>query len=132
MNKIKKSKDVNIEVCQTISVHEDVVDKVRKKIPENGNLSELSEFFKIFGDPTRIKILYALSQVDELCVCDISVILKKTHSAISHQLRILRQAKLVKYRKEGKVVFYSLNDEHIKAILDMGYIHLFEEDEKTK
>ena len=124
----RKSKEKEKEeVCQTIEIHPDIVKKVQENTPSEESLNKLAEFFKIMGDQTRIKILYALFNAGEMCVCDISYVLGKTPSAISHQLRILRQAKLVKFRKEGKVVFYSLNDEHVKEILDVGYSHIKEE-----
>ncbi|WP_199172608.1 metalloregulator ArsR/SmtB family transcription factor [Petrotoga sp. 9PWA.NaAc.5.4] len=121
---IKKEK--KLDVCQTLEIHEDVIKKVKENTPNEEALNMLSEFFKIMGDQTRIKILYALFIANEMCVCDISNVLDKTPSAISHQLRILRQAKLVKFRKEGKVVYYSLSDEHVKEILDVGFSHIRE------
>ncbi|EKF48594.1 putative transcriptional regulator [Thermosipho africanus H17ap60334] len=116
----------NIEVCQTIEIHEDIVKMVQKNTPDEQTLNKLTELFKIMGDKTRMKILYALLQVGEMCVCDLSYVLGKSPSAISHQLRVLRQADLVKFRKEGKVVYYSLNDQHVKEILDVGYSHVIE------
>ncbi len=88
-------------------------------------LYDLADLFKVLGDTTRIKILCALFQA-EMCVCDISALLGMTQSAISHQLRVLKQARLVKYRKEGKVVYYSLDDEHVESIFDKGLIHISE------
>ena len=123
---MKKDKNEIIKVCQTIEIHKDIIKKVRENTPDENTLNKLADLFKIMGDNTRMKILYALLQVDEMCVCDLSTVLKKTPSAISHQLRILRQADLVKYRKEGKVVYYSLNDEHVKEILDVGFSHITE------
>jgi DNA-binding transcriptional ArsR family regulator len=96
-------------------------------MPEEEILYDLAELFKVFGDSTRIKILWALDE-DEMCVCDIAYLLNMTQSAISHQLRVLKQAHLVKSRREGKVVYYSLADEHVKLILDQGLIHITEED----
>ena len=125
--KPKSDLEGNYEVCQSVIIHKEILDKIKSNMPEDSKLMKLAEFFKIFGDSTRIKIIYALSQVDEMCVCDLSVALGKTHSAISHQLRILRQAGIVKYRREGKEVFYSLKDQHIKEILQTGFFHLFEE-----
>jgi ArsR family transcriptional regulator len=93
-------------------------------LPEE-HLYDLAELFKVFGDSTRIKIISVL-MVSELCVCDIAHVLGMTQSAISHQLRILKQTRLVKYRKEGKVVFYALNDEHIEKIFMMGFSHVTE------
>jgi ArsR family transcriptional regulator len=126
MSKSKNSKKDNIEVCQTIEIHEEIIEKVHKNTPDEDTLNKLSDLFKVIGDKTRMKILYALMQVEEMCVCDISVVLGKTTSAVSHQLRVLRQANLVKYRKEGKVVYYSLNDEHVKELIEVGYIHATE------
>lgn len=111
--------------CDCSVIHEDIVNKVRQNMPEEENLYDLAELFKVFGDTTRIKILCALFD-SELCVCDIASLLNMTQSAISHQLRVLKQAKLVKYRKEGKIVFYSLDDEHVKMIFDQGLMHITE------
>jgi ArsR family transcriptional regulator, lead/cadmium/zinc/bismuth-responsive transcriptional repressor len=120
-----KYMDNNIEVCSCLTIHEDVVEKVRKLIPQEETLYNLAELFKVFGDSTRIKILCVLFET-EMCVCDIAALLNMTQSAISHQLRVLKNARLVKYRKEGKVVFYSLDDEHVKQIFDQGLIHIKE------
>jgi len=94
-------------------------------MPKEEHLYDLAELFKVFGDTTRIKILYALF-ASEMCVCDIAALINMTQSAVSHQLRVLKQARLVKYRKEGKVVYYSLDDDHIKQIFDQGYMHITE------
>ena len=112
--------------CQCNTVHEDVVEAVKAKLPDEALLFDLADFFKVFGDSTRIRILWALSEA-EMCVCDMAQLLGITESAISHQLRTLRQTKLVKYRKDGKNVFYSLDDEHIKLILQIGLEHNMEE-----
>jgi len=114
------------ERCDCDVIHEDVVNSVKDKMPQEEILYDLAEFFKIFGDSTRIKILWALDE-SEMCVCDISVLLNMTQSAVSHQLRILKQADLVKSRKEGKIVYYSLLDEHIRQIFDQGLSHTIEE-----
>lgn len=119
------SKDFELDRCNCTVLHDEVVAQVRDKMPEEQDLSELAEFFKIFGDPTRIKILSALFEA-EMCVCDIAHLLNMTQSAISHQLRVLKQTRLVKNRKDGKVVFYSLDDEHIKQIIDQGLVHILE------
>ncbi len=111
--------------CEYIHIHEDLVKKVEESMPVEEELFDLAELFKIFGDSTRIKILYVLFET-EMCVCDIAQILNMTVSAISHQLRILKQARLVKFRKEGKSVFYSLADDHIKKIIDNGMEHINE------
>ena len=116
-----------VERCDCNVIHEDVVAKVREQMPEEEILYDLAELFKVFGDSTRIKILWALDQ-DEMCVCDIAYLLNMTQSAISHQLRVLKQAHLVKSRREGKVVYYSMADEQVKIILDQGLIHITEED----
>ena len=111
--------------CEYIHIHKDRVKKVEESMPVEEELFDLAELFKIFGDSTRIKILYVLFET-EMCVCDIAQILNMTVSAISHQLRILKQARLVKFRKEGKSVFYSLADDHIKKIIDNGIEHINE------
>lgn len=114
-----------IERCDCNVIHEEIVKNVSGKMPENEQLYDLAELFKVFGDTTRIKILWALAEA-EMCVCDIAVLLHMTQSAISHQLRVLKQARLVKYKKEGKVVYYSLDDAHVKQIFDQGLIHINE------
>ena len=106
-------------------VHSDVIDKVNETMPEEEILYDLAELFKIFGDSTRIKILYVLFE-SEMCVFDISQLLNMSMSAISHQLRILKQAQLVKFRREGKTVFYSLADYHVRTILGNGMDHICE------
>ncbi len=110
-------------VCESIVIHEEVVKSI--KLPEEEQLYSLGNFFKVLGDTTRIKILSALFQ-SEMCVCDIAGLLGMTQSAISHQLRVLKQARLVKYRKEGKSVYYSLEDHHVKSIVEQGLIHISE------
>ena len=110
-------------VCECTIIHQEVIDKI--KLPEEELLYDLGDFFKILGDSTRIKILSALFQ-SEMCVCDIAALLGMTQSAISHQLRVLKQGRLVKHRKEGKVVYYSLDDDHIKHIVDQGLTHISE------
>ena len=109
----------------TQAIHDDLIRKVSAEMPEENILYDLAELFKIFGDSTRIKILYALFS-SEMCVCDISVLLSLSQSAISHQLRILTQARLVKFRKVGKIVYYSLNDDHIQKIFEQGLSHVTE------
>lgn len=113
------------ERCEFIHVHEDIVEKVMKQMPEEEILYDLAELFKIFGDSTRIKILYVLFE-SEMCVCDIAQLLNLSQSAVSHQLRALKQSKLVKYRREGKTVFYSLADGHVRTIIDQGMEHVAE------
>jgi len=106
-------------------IHDDIISKVREQTPPEEMLYDLAELFKVFGDSTRVRILSALF-VSEMCVCDIAKLLGMTQSAISHQLRILKQTRLVKNRKDGKTVYYSLDDEHIKNIFDQGLEHLRE------
>lgn len=113
------------EICEINIIHEDKVNNAKKVMPEDDLIYDLAELFKVFADSTRMKIIYALME-GELCVCDIAAIVGTTQSAISHQLRILKQAKLVKYRKEGKVVYYSLDDEHISEIVKKGREHIEE------
>ena len=112
-------------VCKTMFIHEETVQAVMESIPQEELLYELADFFKVVGDTTRIKILHALL-VAEMCVCDLSNLLNVSQSAISHQLRTLRQADLVTFRKQGKVVFYSLKDEHIRQIINLGLQHAME------
>ena len=114
-----------IERCDYIHAHEDIIAKVNETMPDEEILYDLAELFKIFGDSARIKILYVLFEA-EMCVCDIAQLLNMTQSAISHQLRALKQSKLVKYRREGKTVFYSLADDHVRSILDQGMEHVAE------
>lgn len=111
--------------CEYMCVHDDLVKKVNEIMPTDDALYDLSDLYKIFGDSTRIKILYVLL-VSEVCVCDIAQLLNMSISAISHQLRVLKQAKLVKFRREGKIVFYSLADDHVKAIINQGMEHITE------
>ena len=114
-----------VERCEFIHAHEEMVKKVNEQMPDDEILYDLAELFKIFGDSTRIKILYVLFE-SEMCVCDIAQLLNMTQSAISHQLRALKQSKLVKYRREGKTVFYSLADSHVRTILGQGMEHVAE------
>lgn len=113
------------ECCDDFCVHKHLVDIVEAKMPDETELYDLSELFKVFGDSTRIRILFVLFEA-EVCVCDIAEALNMTQSAISHQLRILKQSKLVKSRREGKSVFYSLADGHVRTIISMGLEHIEE------
>ncbi|MDA3733857.1 metalloregulator ArsR/SmtB family transcription factor [Niameybacter massiliensis] len=115
-----------IETCTCSIIHDDIVQKVIPSILNDDKASDLASFFKVFSDPTRIKILSALF-ISEMCVCDLAASLNMTHSAISHQLRTFKAAKLVKSRKEGKVVYYSLADTHIQQIFHQGYEHICED-----
>ncbi|MBQ1342218.1 MAG: helix-turn-helix transcriptional regulator [Erysipelotrichaceae bacterium] len=113
----------NTEFCENNEVHYDIVNKVN--MIDEEELTDLAELFKVFGDSTRIKILYALYE-QEMCVCDLAEVLNMTISAISHQLRILKQNKLVRNRRDGKSVYYSLDDEHVHKIIAMGKEHIEE------
>ena len=113
------------ELCDCEVIHEDVVKRVKSTFPKDEMLFDLADFYKIFGDTTRVKILYALDK-SELCVCDISSLLRMSVSAVSHQLRALRDSDLVRTKREGKVVYYSLADEHVKSILECGLEHILE------
>ena len=115
----------NVECCDFIHAHEEIVEKVRGTIPGEDTLYDLTELFRIFGDSTRIRILYVLLE-SEMCVCDIAQLLNMTQSAISHQLKILKQSKLVKARREGKSVYYSLADGHVRTIIAQGMDHIKE------
>ncbi|MCL2190667.1 MAG: metalloregulator ArsR/SmtB family transcription factor [Treponema sp.] len=112
--------------CDCPVIHEDVVKKVKKRMPREERLFDLAELFKVFGDSTRVRIISALLH-EELCVCDIGALLGMSKSAISHQLRILRQSRLVKNRRDGKIVFYSLDDKHVEEIFRQGLAHVSED-----
>ena len=107
----------NVECCEFIHAHDEIVEKVQKEMPSEDTLYDLTELFRIFGDSTRIRILYVLFEA-EMCVCEIA--------AISHQLKALKNARLVKSRREGKTVFYALADDHVKTIIDQGLEHILE------
>lgn len=111
--------------CEFIHAHPETIKTVESTMPPEEQLYSLAELFKIFGDSTRIKILYVLLE-HEMCVCDLAQLLNMTQSAISHQLRVLKQSRLVKFRREGKTVFYSLLDEHVHSILSQGMEHITE------
>lgn len=116
---------VEVECCDVVMTHKDTIKEVKKKLPAEETIRELADFYKVFGDATRIRILYVLLQA-EMCVCDLAELLGMTQSAISHQLRVLKQMKLVKNRREGKTVFYSLADGHIQTIISQGMEHIAE------
>lgn len=122
---VMENNERKIENCNVNIIHEDIVVRVKDKLPAEETLYDLAELFKVFGDTTRIKIICALFE-SEMCVCDLSCLLNMTQSAISHQLRVLKSARLVKFRRKGKVVYYSLDDEHIKHIYDAGLNHISE------
>ena len=116
----------NTPTCQEEELHPEAIHRVREKLPQDEVLYDLAELFKIIGDSTRVKILYALLEAEELCVCDIASLMDVTQSAVSHQLRVLKSSKLVKFRKEGKTVYYSLADDHVCRILSQGMEHICE------
>lgn len=111
--------------CDCEVVHSDVLEQVKKQIPEENDIYDLADFFKVLGDSTRAKIMWALD-LHEMCVCDLAVLLNMTKSAISHQLSTLKENNLVKFRREGKMVFYSLSDYHVKEIFEKGMEHIKE------
>lgn len=117
--------EYDIECCETTEIHQERLNLVREKLPEEEKLYDLAELFKVFGDSTRIRILFVLFEA-EVCVCDLAEALNMTQSAISHQLKILKQSKLVKSRREGKSIFYSLADGHVRTIIDQGMEHVEE------
>ncbi len=112
-----------VEICESHPTHKETIDKVKNQLANDETMFELADFFKAFGDSTRIKIMCALLET-ELCVCDISSIINISQSAVSHQLRVLRQTRLVKYRKEGKTVYYSLDDHHVELLIKQGLEHI--------
>ncbi len=115
----------DIERCEKIEVHEDVLSVVKARLPKEESLYDLADFFKVFGDSTRIRILFVLFEA-EVCVCDLAAMLNMTASAISHQLNFLKRSKLIKSRREGKSVFYSLADNHVRTIISQGMEHIEE------
>jgi len=116
---------LEVECCDVTYIHEEKVRKAQGLLPAEERMKELAEFYKVFGDATRVKILYVLLE-SEMCVCDLAAVLKMTQSAISHQLRVLKQMKLVKNRRDGKTVYYSLADGHIQNIISQGMEHIME------
>ena len=111
--------------CACEVIHQDVVESVRETLADSETYLELAMLFKLFGDSTRVRLLHALEQ-HEMCVCDLAALLGVTKSAVSHQLKSLRLARLVTYRRDGQNVYYALADDHVKKILDMGYEHISE------
>ncbi len=116
---------MNTPQCEYLHAHQEVIDRIERTLPPQEHLYDLAELYKVFGDSTRIRLLYVLME-EELCVCDLAALLGMSLSAVSHQLRILKQARLVKFRKEGKTVFYSLADDHVKTIIAQGMDHVEE------
>jgi DNA-binding transcriptional ArsR family regulator len=121
----KIMKNDKIEICKETVVNYEKVEAVKKELPSTREIADLSEIFKVLGDPTRLKIVLALAK-EELCVCDLATLVNLSVSAISHQLRLLRNLRLVKYRKSGKMVYYLLDDDHIESIINQALIHIRE------
>lgn len=115
-----------LDVCDCETIHPGKVAEIKNKMPDENKLYDLSDFFKVLGDSTRVKIIWALD-IGEICVCDLAALLGMTKSAISHQLRALKDANLIKSRREGKMVFYSLADDHVRDIYEKGMEHICEE-----
>ena len=114
-----------VDTCGFLCVHEDVVAQVQQNLPPEEQLLQLAELFKVFGDGTRVRILFVLFEA-EVCVCDLAKLLGMTQSAVSHQLRILKQAHLIRARRDGKTIFYSLADDHVATLLKQGMEHVCE------
>ncbi len=114
---------LDFDTCQINCIHEETVMKIKSNMLKTVTVQNLAEIFKVLGDPTRVKIIYALTQ-KELCVCDLAAVLNMSQSAVSHQLRVLRNLRLVKYRKEGKIVYYALDDQHIVKLFNEGLEHI--------
>ena len=117
---------MEIETCGFLCVHEEVAARVQQELPPEEQLLQLADLFKVFGDGTRVRILYVLLTA-EVCVCDLAKLLGMTQSAVSHQLRILKQAHLIKARRDGKTIFYSLADDHVATLLKQGMEHVIED-----
>ena len=122
---MKRDRSINttIETCITKGIHQETVHRVEKQMPDPVDLYELADLFKLFGDSTRLGILWALSE-SEMCVCDLCALLKMKQPAVSHQLKNLKQSRIVKARRDGKIVYYSLDDDHIRSLLTMGMEHV--------
>lgn len=119
-------KELILDRCESVEIHQELLQIVNEKMPQEEELYDLAELFKVFGDSTRIRILFVLFEA-EVCVCDLAEALNMTQSAVSHQLKILKQNKLVRSRREGKSVFYSLADSHVRTIIDQGLEHIEED-----
>ena len=118
-------REAYVELCDEVCTHREILEKVQPEMPDEERLYDLAELFKVFGDTTRIRILYVLFE-SEMCVCDIAALLNMTQSAISHQLRLLKQARLVRSRREGKTVYYFLDDDHVRTVIGQGMEHISE------
>jgi ArsR family transcriptional regulator len=114
-----------VETCITKGIHKDIIRNVKRNMPDQVALYDVADLFKLFGDSTRLSILWALSE-SEMCVCDLCALLKMKQPAVSHQLKNLKQSRIVKARRDGKIVYYSLDDEHIRELLNLGMEHIQE------
>ena len=114
-----------VETCITKGIHRDIIRTVKQNMPDQVSLYEVADLFKLFGDSTRLGILWALSE-SEMCVCDLCALLKMKQPAVSHQLKNLKQSRIIKARRDGKIVYYSLDDEHIRELLNLGMEHIQE------
>ena len=123
---MQKQIDTDGIICDVKVIHQDLVERVKERMPERSLLEELGTFFKIFGDPSRISILWALSQ-SEMCVCDLCALLGMKQSAVSQQLKVLKHSRIVKSRRDGKMIYYSLDDNHIERVLNLGMQHIAED-----
>ena len=119
------SRENEAELCSVTIIHEEILDKVRSELTDEKHLKRMAEMFKVMNDPTRLKIINALL-IAEMCVCDIAALMSMTQPTISHHLKVLRQSELIKYRREGKVIYYSLDDEHIGVLFRNGLDHAME------
>lgn len=125
MNRVKVKQPEVEDRCEERCIHEENVQAVQREMPTEETVQSLAETFKTLGDPTRIRMLFALMQ-REMCVCDLAALIGVTESAVSHQLRVLRSQKLVRYRREGKNLFYSLDDDHVTTLFAQGLEHVKE------
>ncbi len=123
--KKQRNRNTAVETCVTVGIHQETIRSVKRNMPDTVALYELADLFKLFGDSTRLGILWALSE-SEMCVCDLCALLKMKQSAVSHQLKNLKQSRIVKSRRDGKVIYYSLDDEHIRKLLNFGMEHVRE------
>ena len=119
------NRETNAPICECEELHADIIERKRAEMPEMNTLYDLSDFFKVLGDSTRVSILFAIDG-EPMCVCDIAALLGMTKSAVSHQLKILRQSDLVTYRKSGKNVYYTLADDHVRDIIEKALEHIKE------
>ena len=125
MAALKRKKSEGVETCAVNGIHLETIRSVKRAMPDLVDLNELADLFKLFGDTTRTRILWALSE-SEMCVCDLCALLKMKQPAVSHQLKNLKQSRIVKARRDGKIIYYSLDDEHIRKLLNLGMEHVQE------